>query len=169
MHLKYWHVDDGFIFLAVASRVPTVKLSPLPGYAVIFLVFAPALSLSGSSPRSCKFIRRSKVSVNSQSVAQLSPTRRFHPHFFFSFFFSSGRTIQIRHSVCLDASKSWEPGPVARSLLAGGLPRVSDANRGLERVERNMRWRDTEAVEEREWAQRKEGKRSDVRTECKCC
>lgn len=83
MHLKYWHVDDGFIFLAVASRVPTIKLSPLPGYAVIFLVFAPALSLSGSSPRSCKFIRRSKVSVNSQSVAQLSPTRRFHPHFFF--------------------------------------------------------------------------------------
>lgn len=36
---KYWHAEEGFIFLAVASLVETIKLFPLLGYGVIFLVF----------------------------------------------------------------------------------------------------------------------------------
>lgn len=36
---KYWHAEEGFIFLAMASLVETIKLFPLLGYGIIFLVF----------------------------------------------------------------------------------------------------------------------------------
>lgn len=150
MHFKYWHAEEGFIFLAMPSLVETIKLFPLLGYRVIFLVFGtpypslvPHLTAANSSwgPRSL-LIPRASLNLPNLPLPNTPQPCSFpdllESCFLFSpFSFSSGRTIQIGHSVCVDTSSLQSPTCCTLSPR-WRPPACIGCKLGIKRVERNM-------------------------------
>lgn len=124
----------GFIFLAMASGGPDHKTIPVAETALSFflssLLHYPSLvphiaaANSRGGPRSLSIPR---ASLNSARPARPAPFLFFFPPIFFFFFIWQNHSNETQR-LC---GSLGAPGLVARSLLAGGLPCVSDANRGI--------------------------------------
>lgn len=132
----------------MSSRIH--KSIPLLGQGSFFLVFhtlPPSLSqalhltaaISSSDPRSL-LIPKASACLTCRFLTSPNPFPLYTRVFFLSFDWNilSGRTIQIRRSVCVDTHSLWSLS-CRTSPPHWKLPACIGCKVGIKRVERNMR------------------------------